>query len=48
MGTIEKLVLASFGLVAIYLFIFNASKTSEVIGAGAKGWSQVLTTLQGR
>ncbi len=45
---LEKFILGAFGLIMIYLFIFNAKQTSEVIRAFAAGSSQVFTTLQGR
>lgn len=48
MTVLEKFIAGAFGLIAIYLFVFNANKTSEVIKSFAAGSSQVFTTLQGR
>ncbi len=48
MSTLEKFIAGAFGLIAIYLFVFNADKTSQVIKAFAAGSSNIFATLQGR
>lgn len=48
MSVLEKFITGAFALIAIYLFIFNGSKTSEVIKSFADGSSGVFKTLQGR
>jgi hypothetical protein len=48
MSTLEKFIAGAFALIAIYLFVFNADKTSMVIKAFASGSSNVFQTLQGR
>lgn len=48
MNTLEKFIAGAFGLIAIYLFVFNANKSSEVIKSFAEGSSNVFKTLQGR
>lgn len=44
----EILVTATVTLVAIYLFVFNAQGSSQVIKAGATGWADVVKAFQGR
>lgn len=48
MSALEKFFAGAFGLIAIYLFIYNGEKTSQVIKSFAAGSSQIFTTLQGR
>lgn len=36
------------GLIALYLIVFNGSKSGQVIKEGAAGFSTVTKTLQGR
>lgn len=48
MSLLEKFFAGAFALIAIYLFVFNADKTSQVIKAFASGSSNVFATLQGR
>ena len=48
MSTIEKFFAGAFALIAIYLFIYNGDKTSQVIKAFASGSSNIFATLQGR
>jgi len=48
MSVLEKFFAGAFGLIAIYLFIYNGDKTSKVIESFAKGSSGVFSTLQGR
>lgn len=47
MNTLEKIVITSFGLVALYLML-NSRNTSTVFTSLAGGYSNILTTLQGR
>lgn len=48
MSTLEKFFAGAFALIAIYLFVFNANKSSEVISSFATGSAKVFQTLQGR
>lgn len=48
MTTLEKFFAGAFVLIAIYLFIYNGEKTSQVIKAFASGSSNIFATLQGR
>lgn len=36
------------GLIALYLVVYNGSKSGRVVSAGAKGSATVIRTLQGR
>lgn len=36
------------GLIALYLVVYNGSKSGTVVTAGAKGISTVTKTFQGR
>lgn len=44
----EILVTATVTMVVVYLFVVNASGTSQVIKAGSTGWAQLVTAFQGR
>lgn len=48
MSTLEKFFAGAFALIAIYLFVINGEKTSQVIKAFAAGSSNIFATLQGR
>lgn len=48
MSVLEKFITGAFALIAIYLFIYNGDKTSQVIKSFATGSSNVFATLQGR
>ncbi len=47
-NTVGLVVGATVTLVAIYLFVFNASGTDNIIRGAATGYSQIVQTLQGR
>jgi hypothetical protein len=47
-STIEKFFTGAFVLIAIYLFVINGPKTSQVIQSLAAGSSSIFATLQGR
>ena len=44
----EILVSATVVLVVVYLMVINAQGASQVINAGATGWSNVVRAFQGR
>lgn len=36
------------GLIALYVIVYNGSRSGQVITAGANGYSSAVRTLQGR
>jgi len=48
MGTIDKFIGGFFLAIVIYLILDSKSKTSDVIGASAGGFSKLAKALQGR
>jgi hypothetical protein len=45
---VKKVIAYTGALVALYLVVQNGSKSGQVISAGAKGYSDVIKSLQGR
>lgn len=48
MGTLEKIIAGTFTLIVIYLFVFNAEKSSQVITALGNVYMGSVRTLQGQ
>jgi hypothetical protein len=48
LGTVQKAMVLSLGLVGLYLVLTHGTDFSNVVKATTGGWTSTLSTLQGR